>query len=151
MGETNTDAIGEPVTITEGEFAGWQTWGYESDPFETLTGPYYLRRLPDGTGYECAFKPEPKNNNGFGTVHGGSLMTFADFALFAHARDLMSGPCVTLQFESQFLGAAREGEVILSQGEVTRSTRSLLFVRGVMSQAGRPVFAWSGIIKKLGA
>jgi acyl-coenzyme A thioesterase 13 len=150
MAETNTDTIGEPVTITEGEFAGWQTWGFESDPFETLTGPYYLRRL-EGGGYECAFKPGPQNNNGFGIVHGGSLMTFADFALFAHARDQMSGPSVTVQFEGQFLGAAKAGKVVISQGEVTRATRSLLFVRGLMTQDGNPVFAWSGIIKKLGA
>lgn len=150
MGETNSDSIGEPLLITDGEMAGWSTWGYGADPFETLTGPYFLKAL-DGGGYACAFKPEPKNNNGFGIVHGGALMTFADFALFAHARDQLNGSCVTVQFESQFLGAAKAGQLVECQGEVTRSTRSLVFVRGLMTQGGAPVMAWSGIIKRLGA
>jgi acyl-coenzyme A thioesterase 13 len=140
----------EPVDVTEGEFAGWQTWGFGSDPFETLTGPYYMRKLADGS-YECAFKPDAKNANGAGMIHGGALMTFADFALFAHATDLLREPCVTVQFEGQFVGAAKPGAVVISRGEVTRNTRSLVFVRGVMEQDGRPVFAWSGIIKRLRA
>jgi acyl-coenzyme A thioesterase 13 len=47
----------KPKAVTEGPFAGWQTWGNGSDPFETLTGPFYMRGLPAG-GYECAFMPE---------------------------------------------------------------------------------------------
>lgn len=140
----------DPVAVHEGPFAGWLTWGQGSDPFETLTGPYYMKPLPEG-GHVCAFLPEARNCNGMGNVHGGALMTFADFALFAHAREALDGtPCVTLQFESQFVGAARPGALIESRGEIVRATRSIVFVRGAMTQEGKPVFSYSGILKRIG-
>jgi acyl-coenzyme A thioesterase 13 len=139
-----------PQPVTEGPFAGWSTWGLGSDPFETLTGPYYMKAQVGG-GYVCAFMPEAKNANGMGNTHGGALMTFADFALFAHAHDHMnSSPCVTVQFESQFIGGAQAGAIIESHGEVVRATRSMIFVRGLMSQGGKPVMAYSGILKRIG-
>lgn len=144
-------SIGQPTPVTEGPFAGWMTWGLGSDPFETLTGPYHMKRLDDGAGWLCGFLPGPQNCNGHGNIHGGALMTFADFCLFAHAHDDLAGPCVTVQFESQFTGGAKPGAIIESRGEVTRSTRSLVFVRGLMSQEGRPVLAYSGLLKRIGA
>jgi acyl-coenzyme A thioesterase 13 len=138
------------IAVSEGPFAGWSTWGQDSDPFEALTGPYFMRTLADG-GYACGFMPEARHLNGMGAVHGGSLMTFADFALFAHAYDHMDGgPCVTVQFESQFIGAAQPGAMIVSTGEIIRVTRSLIFVRGLMEQQDRPILAYSGILKRVG-
>ncbi len=140
----------KPQPVTDGPFAGWQTWGNGSDPFETLTGPFYMRALPVG-GYECAFMPETHHANGMGNIHGGSLMTFADFALFAHAHDSMSAhPCVTMQFESQFVGGATVGTMIESKGEIVRETRTMIFIRGLISQAGKPVLAYSAILKRIG-
>jgi acyl-coenzyme A thioesterase 13 len=141
----------KPQAVTEGPFAGWQTWGNGSDPFETLAGPFYMRALAGGGGYECAFMPETHHANGMGNIHGGALMTFADFALFAHAHDLMSEhPCVTMQFESQFVGGAKVGELITSAGEITRATRTMLFIRGLISQSRKPVLAYSAILKRIG-
>jgi acyl-coenzyme A thioesterase 13 len=140
----------KPQAVTEGPFAGWQTWGNGSDPFETLTGPFYMRALPQG-GYECAFMPEARHANGMGNIHGGALMTFADFALFAHAHDYMNEqPCVTMQFESQFVGGAKVGILIESTGEIVRATRTMLFIRGLISQDGKPVLAYSSILKRIG-
>ncbi|MFN7674210.1 MAG: PaaI family thioesterase, partial [bacterium] len=79
----------KPQLVTEGAFANWSTWGNGSDPFETLTGPFYMKPLPEG-GYICAFMPEERHCNGMGNIHGGCLMTFADFALFAHCHDYMN-------------------------------------------------------------
>jgi acyl-coenzyme A thioesterase 13 len=140
----------KPKAVTNGPFAGWQTWGNGSDPFETLTGPFYMRGLPVG-GYECAFMPENRHANGMGNIHGGALMTFADFALFAHAHDLMSEhPCVTMQFESQFVGGAVPGKMIESKGEIVRATRTMIFIRGLISQGDKPVLAYSAILKRIG-
>ncbi|MEO1189218.1 MAG: PaaI family thioesterase, partial [Pseudomonadota bacterium] len=70
-------------TITDGEFAGWHTW--PGEPFEHDTaGPFYMRQDEDG-GMVAAFRAERKHMNAGGVVHGGALMTFADFALFALA------------------------------------------------------------------
>jgi acyl-coenzyme A thioesterase 13 len=141
----------KPQAVTEGPFAGWQTWGNGSDPFETLAGPFYMRALARADGYECAFMPEAHHANGMGNIHGGALMTFADFALFAHAHDYMSEhPCVTMQFESQFVGGAQVGTLITSAGEIVRATRTMIFIRGLISQGGKPVLAYSAILKRIG-
>jgi acyl-coenzyme A thioesterase 13 len=148
MSENTTS---KPKAVTEGPFAGWSTWGNGSDPFETLTGPFYMRALATGGGYECAFMPEAHHANGMGNIHGGALMTFADFALFAHAHDHMSAhPCVTMQFESQFVGGAQVGTMITSAGEIVRATRTMIFIRGLISQGDRPVLAYSAILKRIG-
>ncbi|MEM8617980.1 MAG: hypothetical protein AAGF20_13730, partial [Pseudomonadota bacterium] len=74
----------QPKLVTEGEFKGWKTWPQE--PFEHDTaGPYYLRE--DDQGMVAAFRAARKHMNAGGVVHGGCLMSFADFALFALAHD----------------------------------------------------------------
>jgi acyl-coenzyme A thioesterase 13 len=140
----------KPQIVIEGNFAGWYTWGNGSDPFETLAGPFYMRAQASG-GYECAFMPEARHANGMGNIHGGALMTFADFAIFAHSHDLLSEhPCVTMQFESQFVGGAQVGNLITSAGEIVRTTRTMIFIRGLLSQSSKPVLAYSAILKRIG-
>ena len=39
-------------------------------------------------------------------------------------------PCTTIQLNTHFLDAIRPGEFLELQGEVTRRTRGLVFVRG---------------------
>lgn len=76
-------------------------------------------------------------------------MAFADFALFWIARDeLQDIGAVTASFSSEFLDNAREGDLIEAAGEVLRSTRSLIFVRGLISSAHRPLLSFSALLKK---
>src|SRR5215212_11384728 len=74
--------------ITEGEWAGWRNWG--ADQFEDMTGPF-VYRVEDGGKVRCAFRAEAKHMNGGGFMHGGCLMTFADYALFVFARPAIQG------------------------------------------------------------
>ena len=142
----NAQAPWTPVEITEGEWAGWMQWS--GDPFELHAGPFYTRREADGR-LISAFRAEPKHMNGSGFIHGGCLMTFADYALFAIAGDTLSGiPSVTASFNSEFIDAVREGEIVEGSGEVVRAGRSMVFVRGLLSTGGRPVLTFSAIIKK---
>ncbi|MEM9937729.1 MAG: PaaI family thioesterase [Pseudomonadota bacterium] len=136
----------KPTMITEGEFAGWQTW--QSEPFEYDTaGPFYLRE--DDKGMVAAFRAQHKHMNAGGVMHGGCLMTFADFALFALAHTGESdGYGVTVAFTSEFLSGAKEGEYIEARGEVVGGGRSITFVRGLVTADGRPVLNFSGTIKK---
>ena len=137
----------QSTTITDGEFKGWSTW--ENEPFEHDTaGPFYLRKDEDGKMI-AAFRAQPKHMNAGGVVHGGALMTFADFALFALAHsgdDDAYG--VTVAFTSEFLSGALEGELIEARGEVMGGGKSITFVRGVITGDGRPVLNFSGTIKK---
>ena len=137
----------ETKTETEGEFAGWSTW--PGEPFEHDTaGPFYMRQEEDGT-MVAAFRAQRKHMNAGGVVHGGALMTFADFALFALAHSGEDdGYGVTVAFTSEFLAGALEGELIEARGEVMGGGRSITFVRGVVTGNGRPVLNFSGTIKK---
>lgn len=144
------DATGwdHAVIITEGPFAGWTTWSQGADPYESFIGPFCFR-VEDGKA-RCAFQPRREHLNGGGSVHGGALMSFADFALFAIAHNALRGSkAVTLTCNCEFLSAGGVDGVIEAEGEVIRDTRSLTFVRGLVTQASRPVLAFSGTLKKI--
>jgi len=139
-----------PIVMTEGPFAGWTTWSNGADPFESLIGPFCFK-VTDGRAL-CAFVPMPHHLNGGGTIHGGALMSFADFALFAIAHNaLRDSKAVTLTCNSEFIGAGSGDTQVEAEGEVLRETRSLIFVRGLITQASRPLLAFSGTLKKIGA
>ena len=131
---------------TEGEFAGWYTWA--RDPYETHNGPFWHRMEDDGR-IRCAFRVEKKHLNGAKNVHGGCFMSFADYCLFATAAPTLGGPGVTLSFACEFLDPVREGELVEGDVEITRAGKSILFLRGMLSSAERPVFSFSGSIKRV--
>ena len=136
-----------PVTIESGEWAGWTNW--PDEPFEHDTaGPFYFRI--DDKGPVAAFRAERKHMNGAQVMHGGCLMTFADFALFAIANKEMDGGYgLTVAFTSEFLDGPKVGEWIEARGEVLRAGRSLVFVRGIVTADGRPCLNFSGTLKKV--
>lgn len=137
------------VQATSGEFAGWWTW--TRDNFEVNNGPFWHREEENG-GIRCAFRLQKKHINGSGAVHGGCLMAFADYCLFALGNKvLLDGRGVTLSFSSEFIDAAYEGELIEGHGEVVRAGRSVVFMRGTLTSGGRPILTFSGTIKRINA
>lgn len=135
--------------VTDGEWAGWMTYA-GLDPFEDAVGPFYWRREA-GNARRCAFRAEPRHMNGGGFMHGGCMMSFADFALFEIARDAMAGERgVTASFSSEFVGAIAVGQLVECTGEVVKAGRSLVFVRGIVTADGEPALSFSGLIKKMG-
>lgn len=137
-----------PGLVTEGPFAGWSTWSEGSDPYESAVGPFYFR-LDDGRTV-CAFQPQTRHLNGGGAIHGGALMSFADFSLFAIAHNALRGAsAVTLTFGCEFISAGDCDAIAEARGEVLRETRSIVFVRGVITQAERPLLSFSGTLKKI--
>ena len=136
------------VTLTEGPFAGWTTWSGGSDPYETHIGPFYFRQ-EDGQA-RCVFEPQRRHLNGGGAIHGGCLMSFADFSLFAIAHNaLRDTHAVTMTFNSEFIGAGALDGWVEARGEIIRDTRSVVFVRGIVTQAERPLLSFSGTLKKI--
>lgn len=134
--------------IAEGEWAGWSMW--HSDAFEMRAGPFYERVDADGSGVS-AFRAAPEHMNGGGFMHGGCLMTFADAALFTIARGAMEGHFgVTVNLSGDFLSSARTGAFMEARGRVTRATRSLVFVQGLVTADDEPALSFTGIIKKMG-
>jgi acyl-coenzyme A thioesterase PaaI-like protein len=131
---------------TSGEFAGWRTWS--RDNFETHNGPFW-HRMDENGKVQCAFRVEEKHLNGQRSVHGGCFMSFADYCLFAMASSVLQGPGVTVSFACEFIDAARAGELIEGSGEIMRAGGSLIFVRGLLTSAGRSLFSFSGTIKRI--
>jgi uncharacterized protein (TIGR00369 family) len=150
-GDGDGDTHHRPAMVTEGEFKGWRGWS--DDAYESLTGPFYFRQEEDGS-IRCAFRATKKHMNGAGAMHGGCMMTFADFCLFAISHPVReaageSTPMVTISLNGEFVGPAFEGDLIEARGEVVRAGGSLIFIRGLIETGGRPMMTFSGVIKKV--
>lgn len=130
---------------------GWQKWG-SPEPYEDMAGPFFFKETADGV--ISAFKVEKKHLNGGDAIHGGMLMTFADYSLFTIARDsLKDTASVTIALNGEFTAAGPASGIVYASGEVVRETGSMVFVRGVItpdSPTSKTVLlSFSGIVKKL--
>lgn len=147
MDTTTTPGV-QLIEVTQGEWQGWLRWP-GTDPFEDHTGPFFARYDAGGT-IECGFRPQAKNRNGGGNVHGGALLTFADFSLFMIASAILPEfHGVTATLNAEFVGAARPDRLLTARGDVVKAGRSLIFVRGVIDDEGEAVMSFSGVIKKI--
>ncbi len=117
--------------------------------FITHVGPIYEKW--QGKQLTCAFLAEQHHVNKRGFVHGGMLSALAD-----HTYSMMvwaaagQKSCTTISLNSDFTAAGRIGDWIECAGEVTRLTRSLVFIRGRVSTAERVLMTASGVWKRLG-
>jgi uncharacterized protein (TIGR00369 family) len=118
------------------------------DPFEELVGPLCFK--VDDTGrVRFAFEASPRHANSSGQIHGGMLMTFADFALCLSAIHGVPGErCVTVSMNCEFIAPGEVGDFIESTAEVVRRARSLTFVRGQVTAGDRTLLNYSGIVKR---
>lgn len=130
---------------------GFEKWQGE-EPFEDHAGPFFMQ-LNEKTGVHLsAFLPEKRHMNGGGALHGGMLMAFADYALFVIARDSLQGvSSVTVSCHTDFVRGAAPDMPVFAAGEVTRDSRSLVFVRGeIFSRPTGVLASFSGILKRIG-
>lgn len=136
-----------PQRAESGEFAGWLTWPL--DHFETQSGPFFHRVAADGV-LRCAFRAGRKHMNNSGAMHGGCLMTFADYYLFVFAQEALAGARgVTVSLNNEFMGAAHEGDLVEGTGETVKHGRALIFVRGLVRSGERPLLNFSGTIMRM--
>jgi acyl-coenzyme A thioesterase PaaI-like protein len=123
---------------------GWSR--VDASGFIALVGPLWHRVVNDINEY--ALIAEDKHHNRRGVVQGGVLMTFADRSCGMTARFVSGSPSLaTVQFDTQFVDAAKIGEVLVSRPRVIRSTRSLIFVTTEVSASERCVAMASGVFK----
>lgn len=137
--------------MTEGPFTGWTRWrGHHRGRFTDLIGAHYIRVGEDGA-VECAMPAEEKHLNGLGYLHGGFLMAFVDLVMFAIARPRLSATvrAVTLSCDTHFLGSGVAGKNIHGSGEILRETGKMLFIRGLLTQEGNSVCAFTGTLRKV--
>lgn len=136
---------------------GWSTWSpIDKDNYNAFLGVMHVRAggdgLPDNMGRVRMF-PEKRHRNLGNVVHGGTMMGFIDCALFGAMRALklgQVGPAVTVELQTQFVGAAQMDAFLEARVEPIKETGSMLFMRGLVVQgdAAISVASFSSIIKK---
>ena len=118
------------------------------DPFENHAGPFFWAELADGT-HHFVLKAEKRHCNSHGIVHGGLLMTMIDLTLVITAKSKPREQLVTVSLNSEFVSSANRGDLIEARGELTRRTRSLVFVRGQVACGDRVLLTASAVLKPI--
>ncbi len=125
------------------------------DPFEDHVGPFYYRiagDARDANAVHCVLPTEERHGNYAGGVHGGAILTFADYALCLVAGRAADGGtntsfALTVSIAVEFLDAGRTGLPLEATGEPLQVTGRLAFARGTISQQGRIIALWSGVVR----
>ena len=123
-----------------------------TDPAEDLIGPFYMKRYMKREGEHCAtgLITGERHTNKMGTVHGGVLMTFADYTLCAVGKTGSDDESiVTVSLTTDFVRAAPAGGWLSGEASISRRTRSLVFVQGRLCHDGSVVMTFSGIGKRI--
>jgi acyl-coenzyme A thioesterase PaaI-like protein len=122
-------------------------WIQESTPaFLTLIGPIWRKQANTQTVF--GLLAELRHANHRRIVHGGTLMTLANYAaerICALSTDAKAQ--ATIQIDVQFVSASEIGDFIISGWEIVRRTSSLVFMRGDLSAGSRRIAAVSGVWK----
>jgi uncharacterized protein (TIGR00369 family) len=124
---------------------------WTGDNCEDHTGPFFFN-VVDEKKVETAFRIKAQNCNGHKSVHGGVLMTFADYTLCITALGGGNGAeesVVTVSCNNEFIGPAFEGDLVTAYGEIIRKGGSLIFLRAVLEVNGQPVLTSSGVVKRI--
>ena len=118
------------------------------DPFEMYAGPLYAREQDGERTY--GFRVQPHHANSGGAIHGGMLLTFADYAMCCAAIHGVQGEApITVSLNADFTAPAQVGEIVTARIDILRRTRSLVFARGELAVGDRVVLGCSGVIKRL--
>jgi uncharacterized protein (TIGR00369 family) len=125
------------------------------DPFEDHVGPFYFKIDGDAQkagSVHCVLPTLPRHGNYVGGVHGGAILTFADYALCLVAGRAADGGtntsfAMTVSIAVEFLDAGRIGPPLEATGEPLQVTGRLAFARGTLSQEGRTIALWSGVVR----
>lgn len=118
------------------------------DPFEMHAGPFYGKEV-DGTRI-YGFRVRPEHCNAGGSIHGGVLMTFGDFAVCSAAMYGIKGEApITVSFNAEFTAPADVGDLVIARIDILRRTGSFVFTRGELKVGERVVLGCSAVIKRL--
>lgn len=139
------------MTDTDAMFSGYHQWDDNNlDAYEEHIGPFLLKK-GDDEAWTTITKVHPYNVNALGICHGGVLMSFADFTVFATARDNFDDENigVTVSMNCDFISSAMLGDVVIGRGEITRVTRSMIFGRGGLYVGDKCLLTYSAVLKRI--
>lgn len=123
---------------------GWKECRIEG--FFSTIGPLWARQTEKT--WEYGLQVEPRHENPLGIAHGGMLVSFMDQAISMIAWSASGRrPCATVQLDTHFLSPAKAGDFIVAQVDVTRTSSSLVFMRGVLRVGEREIMTAQGMMK----
>lgn len=137
--------------LPDPENPGWHGWNLRD---ETLfNGAVMGKLITRREGEKCRLRmfPQRHHQNLQGIIHGAVTLGLIDIALFTTMHVLGnggSGPSVTLELSTQFIGAGDPDRPLDAVTEIMRETGKLVFVRGEVRQDDERIAAFSGIIRK---
>lgn len=120
-----------------------------ADGFIGANGPLYVERSE--AACRLGFRVEARHCNPMGILHGGMMATFCDMLLPISAHVLSAAlagrflPTVSLQVD--YLGPSPLGSWVQGEAQLLRSTRTLVFLQGLVQADGTPVARTSGVFK----
>ena len=130
------------------ELKDFKTW-HVKEPFEDYAGPFFYKKEPDGRNL-AAFQCKKQHLNSIDTLHGGMIMAFADYALFVIGHEYTSlENYVTISCNTEFLRGSTPEGIVYANGEVTRSSKTMLFIKGKIFYQDLILATFSGILKKV--
>jgi uncharacterized protein (TIGR00369 family) len=132
-----------PPAVPEGFERVWP-----GGEFIAVNGPLFMR-MHEGV-FQLGFRVEPRHCNPMGICHGGMMASFCDMLLpMAAHRKAEIGmrflPTISLQID--YLATVPLGAWVQGEGQVLRSTRSIVFAQGLVTADGQPAARASGVFK----
>lgn len=138
------DVSPDPPTMDELVAKGWQS--FEDKGFIGLIGPIVFKTHESKT--YCGFVASDKHENRNGVIHGGMLAAFSDRALGTAVRHARPGiKTATIELSMHYVSSVDIGEFVEMECEVVRLTRSIAFMRGILSVGNRTVATAEGVWK----
>lgn len=128
--------------------------GFEPMPLSgglfDVIGPIYQRQI-DGVWRYGMLMDAERHTNVRGVVHGGVLTSFLDQFMGKLVWDaLVDKLAATISLSTDFLAGAGPGDWVEGEGEITRQTGSLVFMRARAFTDGKTLVTASGIWKVIG-
>jgi uncharacterized protein (TIGR00369 family) len=115
------------------------------DKAEDFIGPFFF--FMEGEHPRTAFRVREQHCNAHDSVHGGVLMTFADYTLCMGANGGANESVITVSLNSEFTAPAFKGDLIEGRGQVMRRGKSMVFVRCELVANDQIVLVASAVIK----
>ena len=132
---------------------GWRQWNLKDQTlFNGAVMGRMIARVDDDGRARLRMFPQRRHQNLQGIVHGAVTLALIDISLFTTMHMIgsgNSGPSVTLELSTQFIGAGHPERPLDAVTGIVRETGSLVFVRGMVEQDSHIVAGFSGIVKKM--
>lgn len=116
--------------------------------FGSRAGPIFEKFNEDGT-WVRAFRVFEKHCNPMKILHGGMTATFADIIVGTATYRSGATSCVTISLNTNYVGAAKQGEWVMGHATVVRKTKTMVFLNFDIYTDDRAVASGTAIFKAI--